>query len=45
MASALGRWQRLLAHQAGWVAVVLEKAAVIMIDCSRPAHIGLRPGW
>jgi hypothetical protein len=30
---------------AGWVAVVLEKAAVITIDRSRPARIGLRPGW
>ncbi|MGO8727761.1 MAG: hypothetical protein ACLQK8_13845 [Streptosporangiaceae bacterium] len=30
---------------AGWVAVVLEKAAVITIDRSRPARIKLRPGW
>jgi len=30
---------------AGWVAAVLEKAAVITIDRSRPAHIRLRPGW
>jgi hypothetical protein len=30
---------------AGWVAVVLEKAAVITIDRSRPARIRLRPGW
>jgi hypothetical protein len=30
---------------AGWVAVVLEKAAVITIDRSRPAQIQLRPGW
>jgi hypothetical protein len=30
---------------AGWVAVVLEKAAVITIDRSRPAQIKLRPGW
>jgi hypothetical protein len=29
----------------GWVAVVLEKAAVITVDRSRPAHIRLRPGW
>jgi hypothetical protein len=30
---------------AGWVAVVLEKAAVITIDRSRPARIKLRSGW
>ena len=30
---------------AGWVAVVLEKAAVITVDRSRPAHIRLCPGW
>ena len=30
---------------AGWVAAVLEKAAVITIDRSRPAHIRPRPGW
>jgi hypothetical protein len=30
---------------AGWVAAVLEKAAVITIDRSRPARIKLRPGW
>jgi hypothetical protein len=30
---------------AGWVAVVLETAAVITIDRSRPARIKLRPGW
>jgi hypothetical protein len=30
---------------AGWVAVVLEKAAVITIDRSRPACIKLRSGW
>jgi hypothetical protein len=30
---------------AGWVAVVLENAAVITIDRSRPARIRLRPGW
>ena len=30
---------------AGWVAVLLEKAAVITIDRSRPARIRLRPGW
>ena len=30
---------------AGWVAVVLEKASVITVDRSRPAHIRLRPGW
>jgi hypothetical protein len=29
---------------AGWVAVVLEKAAVITIDRSRPAQIKLRSG-
>ncbi len=30
---------------AGWEAVVLEKAAVITIDRSRPAPIRLSPGW
>ena len=30
---------------AGWVAVVLEKAAVITIDRSRPAQIKLRAGY
>jgi hypothetical protein len=30
---------------AGWVAVVLEMAAVITIDRSRPARVKLRPGW
>jgi hypothetical protein len=30
---------------AGWVAVILEKAAVIQIDRSRRARIKLRPGW
>jgi hypothetical protein len=30
---------------AGWVAVVLEKAEVITVDRSRPAHVKLRPGW
>ena len=30
---------------AGWVAAVLEKAAVITIDRSRPAQIKLRSGW
>jgi hypothetical protein len=30
---------------AGWVAVLLEKAAVITIDRSRPARIRLCPGW
>jgi hypothetical protein len=30
---------------AGWVAVVLERAAVITIDRSRPATIKLCPGW
>jgi hypothetical protein len=30
---------------AGWVAVVLEKAAVITIDRSRPAQIKLRSSW
>jgi hypothetical protein len=30
---------------AGWIAVVLEKAAVITVDRTRPAHIKLRPGW
>jgi hypothetical protein len=30
---------------AGWVAVVLERAAVITVDRSRPAHVKLRPGW
>jgi hypothetical protein len=30
---------------AGWVAVVLERAAVITIDRSRPARVKLRPGW
>lgn len=29
---------------AGWVAVVLERAAVVMIDRSRPARIKLSPG-
>jgi hypothetical protein len=30
---------------AGWVAVILEKAAVVQIDRARPARIKLRPGW
>jgi hypothetical protein len=30
---------------AGWLAVVLEKAAVITIDRSRPAKIKLRERW
>lgn len=30
---------------AGWVAVVLERAAVITVDRSRPARIKLCPGW
>jgi hypothetical protein len=30
---------------ASWVAVLLERAAVITIDRSRPARIRLRPGW
>jgi hypothetical protein len=30
---------------AGWVAILLEKADVISVDRSRPAHIRLRPGW
>jgi hypothetical protein len=30
---------------AGWVAVMLEKAEVLTIDRSRPAHVKLRPGW
>jgi hypothetical protein len=30
---------------AGWVAVVLERAAVITIDRSRSARVKLRPGW
>lgn len=30
---------------AGWVAIVLERAAVITVDRSRPARVKLRPGW
>jgi hypothetical protein len=30
---------------AGWVAVVLEKAALLEIDRSRPARVKLRAGW
>jgi hypothetical protein len=30
---------------AGWIAVVLERAAVITVDRTRPARIKLRPGW
>jgi hypothetical protein len=30
---------------AGWVAVVLETAAVITIDRSPPARVRLCPGW
>jgi hypothetical protein len=30
---------------ADWIAVVLEKAAVITVDRTRPARIKLRPGW
>jgi hypothetical protein len=30
---------------AGWIAVVLERAAAITVDRSRPARIKLRPGW
>ncbi|MGI8336388.1 hypothetical protein ACRYCC_41150 [Actinomadura scrupuli] len=29
---------------AGWVAVLLEKAEVLVIDRSRPARVKLRPG-
>ena len=34
-----------LPDTAGWVAVVLEAAAVITVDRSRPARIKLRSGW
>jgi len=38
--------KRLLKRAAvGWIAVVLETAAAITIDRSRPALIKLRPGW
>jgi hypothetical protein len=30
---------------AGWVAVVLERAGVFVLDRSRPARVKLRPGW
>jgi hypothetical protein len=30
---------------AGWVAVVLERAAVLAVDRSRPARVRLRTGW
>jgi hypothetical protein len=30
---------------AGWVALVLGKAAIITADRTRPARIKLRPGW
>ena len=30
---------------AGWVAVVLERAGVLVIDRSRPARVKLCPGW
>lgn len=30
---------------AGWVAVVLERAAVLAVDRSRPARVRLRAGW
>lgn len=30
---------------AGWVAVVLERAGVLVLDRSRPARVKLRPGW
>ena len=30
---------------AGWVAVVLEKAALLEIDRSRPARVKLHAGW
>lgn len=30
---------------AGWVAAVLERARVIEIDRSRPAHVRLLPDW
>jgi hypothetical protein len=30
---------------AGWVAVVLERAGVLVIDRSRPARVKLRQGW
>ena len=30
---------------AGWVAVVLEQAGVVMVDRARPGRIRLQPGW
>jgi hypothetical protein len=30
---------------AGWVAVVLERAGVVMVDRARPGRIKLQPGW
>lgn len=30
---------------AGWVAVVLERSGVLVINRSRPARVGLRSGW
>jgi hypothetical protein len=30
---------------AGWVAVVLERAGVLVINRSRPARVKLRSGW
>lgn len=30
---------------AGWVAVVLERAGVLMINRSRPTRVKLRSGW
>ncbi len=30
---------------AGWVAVVLERAGVLMINRSRPGRVKLRSGW
>jgi hypothetical protein len=30
---------------AGWVAVVLERAGVLVINRSRPARVMLRSGW
>jgi hypothetical protein len=30
---------------AGWVAVVPERAGVVMVDRARPGRIKLQPGW
>ena len=45
LATPSGRGHFRVARYTGWLAVVLEKAAVITIDRSRPAKIKPRERW